>query len=90
METNYRDLLRYAYQLSSESTDRSTHLAALLVNNVGYIRTYGVNSFTDASQSLDARNHERPRKYLVTEHAERAAIYKAARMGIVTHGLIMV
>lgn len=30
--------------------------------------------------------HERPRKYLRTEHAERNAFYNAARIGVATRG----
>jgi dCMP deaminase len=84
-----RDLLRQAYQLAYTSTDTSTKNGALLVGE-GRIIVGGVNAFTDAEQALDPRNHERPRKYKVTEHAERAAIYEAARLGICTDGLIMV
>lgn len=85
-----KDLLRQAYQIASdESTDTSTKNGALLIWN-GKIIAAGVNSFTDAGQALDPRNYDRPRKYKVTEHAERAVIYKAARLGIATQGLIMV
>lgn len=83
------NLLRQAYQLARCSTDISTKNGALLVRD-GRVIVGGVNSFTNAGQALDPRNHERPRKYKVTEHAERAAIYKAARQGIATEGLIMV
>jgi dCMP deaminase len=85
----YKALLRQAYQLARESTDTSTKNGALLIR-CERIVAGGVNSFTDQSQLLDPRNHERPRKYKVTEHAERAVIYKAARLGIATEGLIMV
>jgi dCMP deaminase len=89
-DMNHRDLLRQAYQLARESTDTSTKNGALLVAHTGQILAGGVNSFTDAEQALDPQNYERPRKYKVTEHAERAVIYKAARLGIGTEGLIMV
>lgn len=85
-----KDLLRQAYQLAHESTDTSTKNGAIIVTHDGRFLVGGVNSFTDPNQFLDAQNHERPRKYKVTEHAERAAIYKAARLGIQTVGLIMV
>ncbi|OGS40333.1 MAG: hypothetical protein A3K77_04565 [Euryarchaeota archaeon RBG_13_31_8] len=87
---NYRDLLREAYWTSRQSTDLSTKNGALLVTHNGEIVTGGVNSFTDKSQLQNSLNHKRPRKYKVTEHAERAAIYRAARHGIRTTGLIMV
>jgi dCMP deaminase len=89
---DYQDLMREAYQLAyDESTDTSTKNGAVLVDPVdGYIMVGGVNSFTDADMASESRNYERPRKYQVTEHAERAVIYKAARQGTATKGLIMV
>jgi len=84
-----KDLLQQAYLLAQRySTDRSTKNGAILIRPGGNL--WGVNSFTDYSQFLDCRNHVRPRKYKVTEHAERAVIYKAARLGIATLGLTMV
>lgn len=89
---DYQDLLRSAYQLAcDESTDISTKVGAMLIDPIdGHIMVGGVNSFTDPDMASDSQNYERPRKYKVTEHAERAAIYKAARRGIPTKGLIMV
>lgn len=89
---NYKDLMRDAYQLAyDESTDTSTKNGALLVDpNDGHVMVSGVNSFTDPEMASHPKNYERPRKYQVTEHAERAAIYKAALRGIRTRGLIMV
>lgn len=90
VEIDMRDLLRRAYQLACTSTDTSTKNGALLITREGVVVVDGVNAFTDGEQILDPRNYERPRKYKVTEHAERAAIYKAARLGIPTKGLLMV
>lgn len=85
-----KDLMRRAYKLAhAESTDTSTKVGALLVDSKGVV-TSGVNAFIDPSMALDPCNHERPHKYKVTEHAERAAIYNAARLGIATDGLVMV
>lgn len=86
------EALRAAYMRAAElSTDTSTKVGAVLVDPVnGSHRVYGVNSFTNPYQKNDPRNRERPRKYKVTEHAERAAIYSAARQGVVTKGLLMV
>lgn len=89
---DYKDLMRQAYQLAfDESTDTSTKNGAVLVNPIdGHVMIGGVNAFTDPNMATDAKNYERPRKYKVTEHAERAAIYAAAQNGIATKGLIMV
>lgn len=89
---DYRDLMRQAYQLANDkSTDTSTKVGALLITPV--YRSFvagGVNAFTDLSMANDPRNHERPRKYKVTEHAERAVIYSVAKYGGRTEGLTMV
>ena len=83
--------MREAYRLASEkSTDTSTKVGAVLIDPDGRILVSGVNAFTNPSMAQDPRNRERPRKYKVTEHAERAAIYKAACTGITTTGLTMV
>lgn len=89
---NYQELMRSAYQLASdESTDTSTKNGALLVDPISKTAMVGgVNSFTNSDMASEARNYERPRKYQVTEHAERAVIYKAAKRGLCTEGLIMV
>jgi len=89
---DYQDLMRRAYQLADDrSTDISTKVGAVLVDPVdGEVMVAGVNSFTDPDMASDSRNYERPRKYQVTEHAERAAIYSAAKCGTPTKGLIMV
>ena len=85
-------LMREAYQEAHwKSTDTSTKVGAVLAGLFGptvFIKE--VNSFTVAEMAGDPRNHKRPRKYQVTEHAERAAIYKAARMGLCTKGLTMI
>jgi dCMP deaminase len=89
---DYQELMRSAYQLASEeSTDTSTKNGALLIDPVdGEVMAGGVNSFAAPAMASDLGNYMRPRKYQVTEHAERAVIYKAAQRGIRTDGLIMV
>jgi dCMP deaminase len=88
----FEDYLRKAYKLASEqSTDRVTNVGALIIHPyTGDILTQGVNAFTDKNQYKNESNHLRPRKYKVTEHAERAAIFSAARYGIATAGMYMV
>ena len=89
---NYPELMRSAYQLAcEESTDTSTKNGALLVHPIDKtVMVGGVNAFVNPDMTSDPQNYERPRKYQVTEHAERAVIYKAAKRGIRTEGLIMV
>jgi dCMP deaminase len=89
---DYQEFMRGAYQLAyEESTDTSTKNGALLIHPIDEtVLVGGVNSFVDPDMASDPRNYDRPRKYQVTEHAERAVIYKAASHGIRTKGLIMV
>jgi len=85
-----RDLMREAYAEAAEfSDDRSTKNGALLVSPEGVVLRDS-NRFPAESLAYNPVNHERPRKYAFTEHAERAVIYKAATFGICTRGLTMV
>jgi dCMP deaminase len=76
-ETDYlREALRYARDVSS---DTNTQVGAVLV--AGKRLVYGVNR---AACRIDGAS-----KYQITEHAERAAIYKAAAVGVATAGATM-
>jgi dCMP deaminase len=88
----YVNFMREAYEFAALfSNDRSTKNGALLVEPFDMtIVASGANSFVEGFPNEDACNHERPQKYLITEHAERAAIFDAARRGVTTNGLIMV
>lgn len=67
--------------VASKSKDRSTKVGAVIVGPDQEIRSTGYNGFPrKISDSVECR-HNRPRKYLFTEHAERNAIFNAARMG---------
>lgn len=86
-----KNLMRQAYLYGDWfSVDKSTHLGAILVDDTGKMRAMGVNTFTDDTQKEVEANYFRPRKYQVTEHAERSAIYYAARNGIATRGLTLI
>ncbi len=64
------------------SKDRSTQVAAIIVDEESNTPvTFGYNGFPrGCDDDVDCR-HERPEKYLWAEHAERNAIYNAAREG---------
>jgi dCMP deaminase len=85
-------LLKYmkqAYKLASvESTDPSTQNAALLI--AGNTFLCGDTNHFPLGVIESAERWERPTKYQYVEHAERNVIFKAARMGIKTKGLLMV
>lgn len=68
--------------VASWSKDRSTKVGAVIVGEAGQILATGYNGFPrGVDDDIDER-HERPHKYAWTEHAERNAIYNAARSGV--------
>lgn len=90
-------LLRQAYTVATGSPDPSTQNGAGLVHTSpdrpggGWASplTWARNDLPKGAQSLPER-WERPLKYAVVEHAERNAIYEAARLGVATDGMTMV
>lgn len=76
-------ILGQCYREAVNSPDTSTQLGAVIMSPVGTLMssTMSHNGFVQGWQPTE-QDYERPRKYLVTEHAERRAIYKAAKMGI--------
>lgn len=81
-----KDTLRLAYQYASEnSLDTSTHNGSVLVTPIGQ-RVLGTNRLPPGVRPNDRRLNQRPDKYAYMEHAERWAIYEAARQGISTDG----
>lgn len=71
---------------STKSKDRSTKVGAVIVGSENQILAVGFNGFPRGiNDDTDAR-HERPAKYMWTEHAERNAIYNAARSGVALAG----
>lgn len=67
--------------LATWSEDRRTNVGAVIVGDGKEIVATGYNGFPrGVDQTLDAR-HSDVQKYMWTEHAERNAIYNAARHG---------
>lgn len=82
-------LLSLTEVISLWSKDRSTKVGAIIVDNQNRILSTGYNGFPiDVNDNIDSR-HERPTKYYYTEHAERNAIYSAAKNGIPLNGTTM-
>ena len=82
------EYLTQAYELAAEySSDPSTQLAALIVKD-GELISWGVNNFPRGVQETPSR-WIRPLKYEFVEHAERNAVYAAARDGVATEGGVM-
>jgi dCMP deaminase len=65
------------------STDRSRKVGAVFVSMCGRYTIEAANHFPMGVEDREER-HERPEKYFWTEHAERNAIYTAARNGVST------
>ena len=87
----YELMMKHAYDRAWESNDLSTKNAAILINGLDTLPlAKGVNHFVPGYDDTDAALHKRPRKYTITEHAERAAIYDAAANGVPTYGLTMI
>lgn len=80
--------LKLAYSAASRSGDLSTQNGAVLVDpRTGLVVARGWNDIFPASDRPDRR--ARPLKYDWTEHAERTAIFAAARYGVRTAGLTL-
>lgn len=84
---NYYKQLANTVKLKSK--DKYTQIGAVIVGKDGEIVSTGYNSFPRGlDDGLDFRQ-ERPEKYYWFEHAERNAIYNAARIGVSTKGTTM-
>lgn len=68
--------------VGSWSKDRSTKIGCVIVGNDNSILSTGFNGFPRGIDDNVDYRHERPEKYIWTEHAERNAIYNAARNGV--------
>jgi dCMP deaminase len=84
---NYYKQLANTVKLKSK--DKYTQIGAVIVGEDGEIVSTGYNSFPRGlDDGIDSRQ-ERPEKYYWFEHAERNAIYNAARIGVSTKGTTM-
>jgi dCMP deaminase len=77
-----RRFLELASFLGAWSKDRSAQTGCVIVGADRLVRSTGYNGFARGIDDDVASRHERPAKYSWTEHAERNAIYNAARLGI--------
>lgn len=76
--------LRLAQHIAQLSDDKSTKVGCIIVKDDIVVST-GYNGFPRKIISYPER-HLRPAKYMWTEHAERNAIFNAARLGIALDG----
>jgi dCMP deaminase len=74
--------LQLAHHVGQWSKDRSARTGCVIADSDGIVRTMGYNGFIRGVDDEIEERHRRPQKYDWTEHAERNAIYNAARVGI--------
>jgi dCMP deaminase len=85
-DLRFLELARFVGQWSK---DRSHKVGCVIVGPSREIRAIGYNGFPRGADDAPTLRHQRPAKYLWTEHAERNAIFQAARVGIAIQGCTM-
>ena len=86
---NYAELLRQSYVKAAESSNPSTQNGALIVNDADEVLVRACNPFPDGIAETPERL-ERGLRHKIAVHAERNAVYLAARAGVKTAALTMV
>lgn len=81
-----RRFLELCNLVSTWTKDHSQGVGAVLVGPGREILAAGFNGIPRGLDDTVEGRHERPAKYLWAEHAERNAIFNAARVGISTMG----
>ena len=87
---NWKEYFRnIVHQVKLKSKDKYTQIGAVIVGADNEIVSTGYNSFARGINDDVDERQERPEKYFWFEHAERNAIYNAARIGVSTLGTTM-
>lgn len=81
--------INIANTIKLKSKDNSTKIGVVIVGDNHEIVSTGYNSFPRGIDDDVPERQERPEKYIWFEHAERNAIYNAARIGVSTNGCTM-
>ena len=84
-----RYFLNIAEQVKEKSKDKRTHIGAVIVGKDNEIVSTGYNSFPRGINDNIEERQERPEKYYWIEHAERNALYNAAKIGVSTKNCVM-
>ena len=74
-------MLALAEHVGGWSKDRSTRVGCVIADEDYVVLALGFNGFPRGADERPEERHQRPAKYSWTEHAERNAIYNAARTG---------
>lgn len=85
MNNWHKYFMELAMLTARKSPDNSMGVGCIIVGPDNEIRSTGYNGFPRGIEYNDERR-ERPAKYAWTEHAERNALYNAARIGVSTKG----
>jgi dCMP deaminase len=85
-DLRFLELARFVGQWSR---DRSRKVGCVIVGANREVRAIGYNGFPRGADDDADERYDRPTKYLWTEHAERNAIFQAARVGIALEGCTM-
>lgn len=75
--------------IAVRSKDPNTKVGCVIVGPDHEVRSMGYNSFPRGIDDKVPERQERPEKYFWIEHADRNAIYNAARVGIPLKGCTM-
>ena len=83
-----RRFIDLALHVAEWSSDRTTKVGCVIVGRFNQLVAVGYNGLPRNIEDAQGRS-ERPEKYFWTEHAERNAIYVAARLGLPLGGCRM-
>lgn len=89
MENWDRKFIKLSKHISDWSKDKNKKVGAVIVDNDNIVLSMGYNGIPRGCDDTNECRYERPTKYLFTEHAERNAIYHAARHGVSLKGCKM-
>tara|TARA_B100001109_G_C18560127_1_gene333834 strand:+ start:85 stop:555 length:471 start_codon:yes stop_codon:yes gene_type:complete len=78
--------IKMAQLVATRSKDPNTHIGAVIVGPDNEVLATGYNNFVRGIDDDVPERSERPEKYYWFEHAERNAIYSAARHGVSLKG----
>ncbi len=81
--------IKLAYLVATQSKDQRTKIGAVVIGPDNEIRSTGYNGLPRGCNDNVPSRQEHPEKYFWFEHAERNAIYNAARMGLSMKGCTM-
>jgi len=89
MEKWDKKFIKLSSHISDWSKDKNKKVGAVIVDSDNIVLSMGYNGIPRGCDDTDESRYERPIKYFFTEHAERNAIYHAARHGVSLKGCKM-